>query len=91
MTAVSATRFAIKGITMNRLTMWVFLLALVAFARVVVGSPDNDHRNNDHLNEKKSHKEKKQKGVPEPATILLVGAGAAAFVGVRKLLKRTPR
>ena len=76
---------------MNRLTVWVFLLALVAFPRVVLGSPDNDHRNNDHLNEKTSHKEKKQKSVPEPATTLLVVAGAAAAAGVRKFYTRNNR
>ena len=76
---------------MNRLTVWVFLLALVALPRVVVGSLHNDPRNNDRLNEKTSHKEKKQKSVPEPATTLLVVAGAAAAAGVRKFYTRNNR
>jgi PEP-CTERM motif-containing protein len=32
--------------------------------------------------------DKKPKGVPEPATMLLIGAAAAGLVGVRKLIRR---
>ena len=76
---------------MSRLTVWVFLLALGAFPIVVVGATDNDPRIDHQLHEKRDKKEKKPKGVPEPATMLLVGAAAVTFVGVRKLLKRKDR
>ena len=79
---------------MNKLIVCVFLLSLVAFPRVVVGAPENDPRISDHLTEKKDKKEKKEKkpkGVPEPATILLVGAGAVAFGVVRRLRTRARR
>jgi hypothetical protein len=62
---------------MKKLILGVLLASIVAFPAAVGAQTKVD----------KVPKDKKEKTVPEPATMLLVGAAAVGFVGARRLLR----
>lgn len=69
---------------MNKLFMFALLAAIAALPAGVLGAPDKRFR--DYRDNRDKVKVKKERTVPEPATMLLVGVAAAGFVGARKLL-----
>jgi len=69
---------------MRKAIVFLFLAAIVALPGQVV-SAQNNSVDVPYL---KLKEEKKPKSVPEPSTMLLLGAAAAGLVGVRKLIRR---
>ena len=68
---------------MKTLFMFGLLIAFAALPAAALGAPSSA--------KVPVEKVKKDKTVPEPATILLVGAAAAGFAGVRRLLRSKHR
>jgi hypothetical protein len=64
---------------MKRLLMLGLLMAIVALPASALGQPNGPKDPVPNV--------KKDKSVPEPSTMLLLGAAAAGLVGVRKLLR----
>ena len=74
---------------MKRLVMVGLLVAFAALPTAALAEkrgPETSHKQ-----PPKADKEKKDKSVPEPATMLLVGAAAAGLFGARKLQRRRHR
>ena len=80
MTAVSATYFDSRGITMNRLSACVFVLTLVGFPSVLVGAQGIYPRIDRQLHEKTDKKEKKAKGAPETGDDATGGCGRRSIL-----------
>jgi hypothetical protein len=81
-------RIRIRGTTMKPLFMLGLLIAFAALPASALGAPNSPKLKIDPV---KIEKVKKDKSVPEPSTILLVGAAAAGFAGMRKLLRSRHR
>jgi hypothetical protein len=74
---------------MKKLIMVVFLATIVALPPWVQGAQGSQVAAQE--NEDKDKKEKKEKTVPEPGTILLVGAAGVGLWGARQLLRSKRR
>ena len=73
---------------MKTLFMFGLLIAFAALPASALGAPSSAKVPVENV---KVEKPKKDKSVPEPATILLVGVAAAGFAGVRRLLRSNHR
>jgi hypothetical protein len=74
---------------MRKLIVFVFLVAIVALPGVVLGAEDRpaEWRHRRDTPREWPRDRSRDRTVPEPATMLLVGA-AAGVAGVRKLLEK---
>ncbi len=72
---------------MNKLFMFAVLAAIAAVPAGVLGAPDKRFRDYRPYHDYRDRvKVRKERTVPEPATMLLVGVAAAGFAGARRLL-----
>jgi hypothetical protein len=74
---------------MKKLIMVVFLVTIVAPLPWVQGAQGSQAAAQEK--EDKEKKEKKEKTVPEPGTMLLVGAAGVGLWGARKVLRSKRR
>ena len=71
---------------MRKVIAFVFLAAVVALPASVMGGQNGYVATSQDVTIAK--KVKPEKSVPEPTMILLVGVAAAAFAGVRRLVRK---